>query len=332
MKGIARHHGKPRRVQEADLMVVSSACAIERNDCVPLIKPRKIGTDLLLAAFVMVQVLVLFMVAFLLIAYYWSLWDKVKDDQHNAHSMYRSVVSLSIGFTILRVGVFVIAFLQGSQFALSNPRAALAFGLSMLFTFLAPVAESAVACIIICKGKPRTDDDGGEGGGQVAGGGGGGVGGAGGGGRKENAVRFCKNFQHLTALLAVFAFLQNIVAAIIPISVLLVMFPGQVLSTVALISSSIVCTAIFTAHIFHLDSPRRFEKNSTRCMSRAKIVSQAIALMLFIGMLSIVFVFYLLLLSRGLNDAGLVGFVVSLIPSFIFSYTAKRIADRLLKE
>lgn len=66
--------------------------------------------------------------------------------------------------------------------------------------------------------------------------------------------------------------------------------------------------------------------------SALKVVSQAIALVLFIVLFGIVFVVYLLLLSKGLDDAGLVGFFVSLIPSIILSYTAKVIGKKILKE
>ena len=303
MKGIARYHGKPPKVAEKDLIVVSSTYAMERDGSqITLTEPRKIGSSLLLSAFVVVQLLAISTVIFLLIAYYESLWDKMKRDSHNAHGIYHSIVFLSAVFMILRVGVFIIALLRGSQFALSNPTVLRTFILSSIFALTSPLAEMVVAFIIIFKIY-----------------------------RKSNKNERIYGFMQLCSLFLIFVFIQNIAAAAIPISVLLVVFPGEVISTLALISSSIACIVVFTAHIFHLDSRGR-KRLPSMWRSRAKIVSQAIALMLFIGLFSIVFVFYLLLLSQGLDDAGLVGFIVSLIPSIILSYTAKIIGKKLLSE
>ena len=308
MKGIARNHGKPLKVAEKDLIVVSSTYATERDGSqISLTEPRKIGSSLLLSAFVVVQLLAISIVIFLLIAYYESLWDKIKCDSHNARGIYRSIMFLSAGFVILRVGVFIIACLRGSQFALSNPTVLQAFILSLVFALISPLAEMVVAFIIILKIYCESRKT------------------------QNEKITICGFTRQLCDLFVIFVFLQNIAAAAIPISVLLVMFPGEVISTLALISSSIACIVVFTAHIFHLDSPGR-ERSHTMWRSRAKIVSQAIALMLFIGLLGIVFVFYLLLLSQGLDDAGIVGFIVSLIPSGSLFYAAKQLGKKLLSE
>lgn len=306
MKGIARFHGKPPKVEEDDLIVVSSTYAIERDGShIILTEPHKIGSRLLLSAFVVVQCLGISTVIFLLISYYESLWDKMKHDSHNIQDIYRSVVFLSAGFMILRVGVFVIALLRGTQFSLCNPTVLSAFILSMVFALISLLVEMVVAFIIIFKIYRESNEN--------------------------EKITIWGFMRQLCDLLVIFIFFQNITAAAVPISVLLVMFPGEVISTLALIISSIACIVVFTAHIFHLDSPGR-ERPPSMWRSRAKIVSQAIALMLFIGLFSIVFVFYLLLLSRGLDDAGLVGFIVSLIPSIILSYAAKLIGKKLLSE
>lgn len=161
MKGIARYQGKPLKVDENDLVKVSSTSAMEHDGShITLIEPRKIGSSLLLSAFVVVQLLGISTIIFLLITYYESLWDKVKSDSHNAQSIYRSVVFLSAGFLILRVGVFTIAFLRGSQFALYNQTVLVAFILSMIFALASPGVEIIVAPIIILTGNCGRNDDG----------------------------------------------------------------------------------------------------------------------------------------------------------------------------
>lgn len=312
MKGFARFHRKPLKVAENDLIVVSSAYAVERDGShIILTEPRKIGSSLLQSAFVVVQCLGISTVIFLLISYYKSLLDKMKSNSHNARNIYHSVVFLSAGIVILRVGVFVIALLRGTQFALSNPTVLSAFILSVVFAFISPLAEMVVAFVIVFKIYRESNED--------------------------EKITIWGFLQQLCGLLVIFVFLQNIAAAAVPISVLLVMFPGEVISTLALIISSIACIVVFTAHIFHLDSPsspgrERPPRPPSMQRSVAKIVSQAIALMLFIGLFSIVFVFYLLLLSRGLDDAGLVGFIVSLFPSAILTYAAKKVGKKLLSK
>ena len=129
---------------------------------------------------------------------------------------------------------------------------------------------------------------------------------------------------HLIALVNLQLFVYSIIVSIIPIGLLLIVYPPQVLSSLAFIVSCLFCITIIISKIVFLESNTQQDKPTKVCL-------HVLLLLIFVVFICILIVFYLLLQSKGLNADGLPNFLLSLIPSGILTVFGILLKKNLFK-
>ena len=285
------------------MLIVSSVYAMERDGSHYYISANKHARLwLLISAFVLINLMTTVLIGYVLYSHYKWIWGRVQTNYKSYHSLYWAVVFVTCGVDILRGTTFTLSLMVG-RLNLSDDVTKNAFTIKIILTFLSMVMELAFAAIIVWRNTLNRK--------RVC----------------QKVPHFCKQ---LLALFIIIAFVHNIAAAIIPIATFLVVYPAQILSALLFIFSSLLCLVIFVAHILHLDHARSDGDRALRNHKIIQIVFRAILLLLFIGLLGILVVFYLKLLSREVRENAIVGFLVTLTPSSLFLFIFRLALKKLL--
>ena len=257
----------------------------ENGNKIVVLENSPVGWKLLLATFVLQTLLVTLFV----LRYYTDYKSYFLDTIANNtvyHCIYVATVFVTFCINFINLGVFTIGLLF-SYPSLDTTSSKVVFTTKIVMTTFVLAAVMISVTVFIFKQKQQ----------------------------KRYKRRCSFIIINLLALVNLPLFLYSITVAFIPIAVLLILYPPQVLSSLAFIFSGVFCIVIIVAHIVFMD--RATQQNGHKEL--LKICLQVFIFLIFVALICILIVFHLLLQSRGLNANGLQGFLLSLIPSVILS-------------
>ena len=310
IKSIARYKAHPNKIDEKDTLVIASVYAIERDGSHYSLSPKNLlGIHLLISAFVFINTMVAVLICYLLYSHHEEMLKEVKKNRYY-HSLYWAVVFVACGVDILCGATFTLSLIVGQLDLFSDDITKGAFITKVVLIFIFLALELILAMIVTCRKTQNTNDE-----------------------PQKLTVIVADCCKQVFAIFSIIAFVHNISAAVIPLSAFFIVFPGQILSFVIFMCSSLLCLVIFVAHILYLDypdpdrSPDSDRSNKPR--KNIQIIFRTIFVLLFIGLIGILVIFYLQLLSRGVHENGLVNFLISLTPSGFMLFIFQRVLKRL---